>query len=61
MFNQEKYDNIIDAWIKALRLETATPPFAGDLENPIYLQIIAGIKSFKPENYVQNEGEPAVE
>ena len=61
VFNQEKYEKVIDAWVKALKAETATPPFAGDLENPLYLQIIAGIKSFKPENYVQNEGEAAAE
>lgn len=52
VFNKEKYDQVFDAWWKALRLETATPPFAGDLENPLYLSILAGIKSFKPELYV---------
>lgn len=56
VFNQEKYDQVFDAWWKALRLETATPPFTGDLENPLYVSILAGMKSFQPELYV-----PAVE
>lgn len=54
-FNQEKYDKVIDAWSRALGAEASTPPFAGDLENPLYLSIIAGIKSFKPELYVPPE------
>ena len=43
VFNQEKYDQVFDAWWKALRLETATPPFTGDLENPLYVSILAGM------------------
>ena len=54
-FNEEKYEKVFDAWSRALQLETATPPFNGDLENPLYLSIIAGIKSFKPELYVPPE------
>lgn len=60
-FNQEKYDQVSDAWSRALRLETATPPFTGDLENPLYLSIIAGMKSFKPELYVPAEGDKEAE
>jgi hypothetical protein len=54
-FNQEKYDKVLDAWTKALSAEAPAPPFTGDLENPLYLSIIAGIKSFKPELYVPPE------
>ena len=49
---------MFDAWSRALRLETATPPFTGDLENPLYLSIVAGLKSFKPELYVPAEEKP---
>ena len=50
-FNQEMYDQISNAWNKALSPEASAPPFQGDLENPTYLRIIQGLRDFKPENY----------
>ena len=41
----------MDAWTKALGADAASPPFTGDLENPLYLSIIAGMRSFNPELY----------
>ena len=54
-FNQEMYDQISNAWNKALSPEATAPPFQGDLENPTYLRIIQGLRDFKPENYPEEE------
>jgi hypothetical protein len=43
-FNPEMYQKIQNAWTQALT--TAQPPFQGDLENPVYLKIVNGLRSF---------------
>jgi hypothetical protein len=55
-FNQDVYNQISDSWEKAVK--GAGPPFAGDLENPVYLRIIQAMRDFKPENFPNDE--PAV-
>ena len=40
MLNQQKYEKVTAAWKKALGPESTGPPFAGDLENPVYLNIL---------------------
>ena len=49
VFSQEQYDGVINAWRGALAVDAATPPFTGDLENPVYLNILQTIRDFKPE------------
>jgi hypothetical protein len=39
-------------------LETATPPFTGDLENPLYVSITTGMRNFNPDLYVPAEEKP---
>ena len=48
-FNQDAYNQISDAWEKAIK--GGNPPFAGDLENPCYLRMLQAMRDFKPENY----------
>jgi hypothetical protein len=45
------HDKVSIVFKQALSEEDATVPFAGDLENPTYLTILATIRSFNPENY----------
>ena len=40
MLNQQKYEKVTEAWKKALGPESKGPPFEGDLENPVYLNIL---------------------
>ena len=49
VFNQDQYDAVINAWRAALNVDAATPPFTGDLENPVYLSILQAVRDFKPE------------
>ena len=38
VFNQELYDHVSHAWNAAF--SGATPPFAGNMEDPTYLKIV---------------------
>ena len=53
-FCPNTYDEVKTAWAKALAPE-GTPPFAGDLENPLYLKIVQSLRNFNPENYPSPE------
>jgi hypothetical protein len=32
-------------------LTSGNPPFAGDVENPLYLKIVQGLRDFKPDMF----------
>ena len=51
IFNEEKYTRIVDVFQIALATEGATPPFAGNLEDPIYTGILAGLREFNPDDF----------
>ena len=46
---------MIAAWKKALGPDSTGPPFAGDLENPVYLNILQTLREFKVDSYPLNE------
>ena len=56
VFNEAKYTKVSEIWQAALSSESAGAPFAGNLEDPMYLAIIQGLRDFKPELYVPAEG-----
>ena len=53
IFNEAKYIKVSDIWQAALSSESSGPPFAGDLTDSSYLEIIDRLKSFKPNDYVE--------
>ena len=63
VFSEEMHEKVSVALQKALCEEDATVPFQGDLENPVYLNILACIRAFNPESYPDPvvEGENALE
>ena len=51
IFNEEKYTRFVDVFQTALATEGATPPFAGNLEDPVYTAILAGLRVFNPDDF----------
>ena len=60
VFDKEKYEVIFDAFSRALSADAATPPFAGNLEDPTYLAILEGMRNFNVADPLYNEA-PAEE
>ena len=50
-FSEETFNQIAEVFSRGLNPETTAPPFAGDLENKLYLQILQAMRDFKPELY----------
>ena len=40
VFSEDQFNHISDAFSRALNPETTAAPFAGDLENKLYLHIL---------------------
>ena len=53
VFNEAKYIKVSEIWQTALSPETSGPPFAGDMNDPAYVEIINRLKSFKPGDFVE--------
>ena len=51
VFSEEKYERISDVFETALAKEGATPPFSGNLEDPVYTGILDGLREFKTEEF----------
>ena len=52
LFSDEKHEQVISAFESSFA-EGGTPFFAGNMEDPVYLSIIQGLREFKPEDFVE--------